>query len=99
MRYDKEIYFMQEATRTRLPNGQYETVASDPILAYAHVSSTGDETKQLLYGNIKNDSIVVRFQNKPDGLSEEFEFNDTTYIADQIKPFRRDFVIYGSEKP
>ena len=63
MRYDKEISFVTEGSRTYDElTGDYSTMPAERIIRSAHISDMGLEQMNLLYGTVVERAKVVRIQ-------------------------------------
>lgn len=84
MRYDKEIYFEKlNPGKLNEETGNYDDeVVAVSILDWASIMNTSDDTKQLVYGNIKQQALTIQIQNVFDGAFDRIRFNGKYYRVD-----------------
>lgn len=89
MRFDTPIYF-----QTILP-GAYDASSgnhgSDTIfeeMRLASVTSTGAETLNLIYGELKQSCFTVRLQNRYNKPFDRIRIGEKVYRVDMTRPLR-----------
>ena len=97
MRYDKQIFFVKEGARERLPNGQW--IETEPVKteAWANVSDTGTQRMTLVYGAYKQGAKTVRIRNHYEEPFDYIEIEDGKYRMDTSLKFRHDMSFDVSE--
>lgn len=98
MRYDTPIYFQLIRQGIYDPKtGDYAD--SDPveIKVYADVTDTSTDTKQILYGDIKRNSKVIRLQQHYTRTYNRIRIGDKQYGVDDERKLRTKHVLIVSE--
>lgn len=98
MRYDTPIYFQLIRQGIYDPKtGDYAD--SDPVetKVYADVTDTSTDTKQILYGDIKRNSKVVRLQQHYTRTYNRIRIGDKQYGVDDERKLRTKHVLIVSE--
>ena len=98
MRYDTPIYFQLIRQGIYDPKtGDYAD--SDPVetKVYADVTDTSTDTKQILYGDIKRNSKVIRLQQHYTRTSNRIRIGDKQYGVDDERKLRTKHVLIVSE--
>lgn len=102
MRFDTPVYFRQTIRGEYDPDtGNYAPNAAKETKLYASVTSAGVNTHRLVYGEIKQGSLVIRLQNHYDepfdririGEGESAKF----YSVDMKRPLRSKQIFVVSE--
>jgi len=99
MRYDKEICFCLDGSRTYDQNtGDY--VDSDPVLVKkpASVMDTTVQTMNLVYGEIREGSLIIHLQNHYDDPFDRIIYNGRRYRVDAKRNLRTKQVFIVSEE-
>lgn len=98
MRYDTPIYFQL------IQQGMYDPKTgdyadSDPVetKVYADVTDTSTDTKQILYGDIKRNSKVIRLQQHYTRTYNRIRIGDKQYGVDDERKLRTKHVLIVSE--
>lgn len=87
MRYDREILFVTEGTRTYDEvTGDYNTMPAEKIIRSAHVSDAGIEQMNLLYGKVIEHAKIVRIQGAG---PIDFDYIDIDGDSYSVKLMRR----------
>lgn len=83
MRYDTPIYFQ------RITQGDYESQKGDyaadivkETKVYANVTNAGTDTLKLVYGDIRQDVLVIRLQNHYSNTFNRIRIGDKQYRVD-----------------
>ena len=80
MRYDKEIYFEKlNPGKLNEETGNDDEVVAVSTLDWASIMNTSDDTKQLVYGNIKQQALTIQIQNVFVGAFDRIRFNGKYY--------------------
>ena len=98
MRYDTPIYFQLIRQGIYDPKtGDYAD--SDPVetKVYADVTDTFTDTKQILYGDIKRNSKVIRLQQHYTRTYNRIRIGDKQYGVDDERKLRTKHVLIVSE--
>ena len=98
MRYDTPIYFQLIRQGIYDPKtGDYAD--SDPVetKVYADVTDTSTDTKQILYGDIKRNSKVIRLQQHYTRTYNRIMIGDKQYGVDDERKLRTKHVLIVSE--
>lgn len=98
MRYDTPIYFQ------RIKPGEYdETTANyepDTVTEtkrFADISNTGEETLNLIYGEIKQGVLTIRLQAHFDKPFDRIRIGDKVYRVDFSRKLKRKHTFVVSE--
>ena len=62
MRFDKQISFQRVTPGAYQDNGDYAEDTVVEVSTWANITAAGENTMQLLYGNIRQNALVVRIQ-------------------------------------
>lgn len=98
MRNDTPIYFQLIRQGIYDPKtGDYAD--SDPVetKVYADVTDTSTDTKQILYGDIKRNSKVIRLQQHYTRTYNRIRIGDKQYGVDDERKLRTKHVLIVSE--
>ena len=98
MRYDTPIYFQLIRQGIYDPKtGDYAD--SDPVetKVYAYVTDTSTDTKQILYGDIKRNSKVIRLQQHYTKTYNRIRIDEKQYIVDFERKLRTKQILVVSE--
>lgn len=98
MRYDTPVFFQL------ISQGEYDPKTGDyadsiPVetKVYADVTDASKETMNLVYGEIKQGSLVVRLQNHYEKTFNRIRIGDTQYRVDYERRLRIKHVFVVSE--
>lgn len=98
MRYDTPVYFQKVTPGKYEPKtGNYENDVIAEVKVYANVTDTGTETLQLIYGQLKQGSKVIRLQNSYDYTFDSIRIGDDVYEVDFIRKLKPKTVFIVSE--
>ena len=98
MRYDTPIYFQLIRQGIYDPKtGDYAD--RDPVetKVYADVTDTSTDTKQILYGDIKRNSKVIRLQQHYTRTYNRIRIDEKQYIVDFERKLRTKQILVVSE--
>ena len=98
MRYDTPIYFQLIRQGIYDPKtGDYAD--RDPVetKVYADVTDTSTDTKQILYGDIKRNSKVIRLQQHYTRTYNRIRIGEKQYIVDFERKLRTKQILVVSE--
>lgn len=98
MRFDTPVYFQTiTAGAYDASTGDHgeETITEEK--RYASVTSTGDETLNLIYGEIKQGVKTVRLQNYYDRPFDRLRIGNKVYRVDRARPLRMKYTLVVSE--
>lgn len=98
MRFDTPVFLQ------RIQTGEYDTATGDynqdtitEVKQYASVTSSGVDTLNLIYGELKQGSLTVRLQNHYDKPFDRLRIGDRLYRVDMSRMLRRKQVFVVSE--
>lgn len=98
MRYDTPIFFQLIKQSEYDPkSGDYADGEPIETKVYANVTDTATETKQLVYGDIKRNSKVVRLQQQYKETFNRIRIGDVQYGVDYERRLRVKQVFVVSE--
>ena len=98
MRYDTRIYFQRLIPgKYHTDTGDYEDETVEETLRYASVTSSGKETLNLLYGDIKQDSRTIRLPGHYKEPFDRIRIDKKLYRADFTRELRAKQVFVVSE--
>lgn len=100
MRYGTPVYF--RATKAGAYNsktGNYDDDTITEEVRDASVTDTGDETLNLIYGEIKQGVKTVRLQNHYDKPFDRIKIGEKVYRVDRARRLRTKHVFIVSEVP
>lgn len=89
MRFDTPVY-MQRTVRGKYDpeTGDYKDGRTEEICVYASVNSTGTDTMRLVYGDIRQGSLIIRLQNHYDKPFDTIRVGDMRYCVDFARKLR-----------
>lgn len=89
MRFDTPVY-MQRAVRGKYDpeTGDYEDGRMEETCVYADVNSTGTDTMRLVYGDIRQGSLIIRLQSHYDKPFDTIRVGDRRYCVDFARKLR-----------
>lgn len=89
MRFDTPVY-MQRAVRGKYDpkTGDYEDGRTEETCVYASVNSTGTDTMRLVYGDIRQGSLIIRLQNHYSKPFDTIRVGDRRYCVDFARKLR-----------
>lgn len=89
MRYDTPIYFQTITTGPYDPKtGNHGDDSIVETKVYANVSSTGIETLNLIYGELKQGILILRLQQAYDKPFDRIRIGKKTYRVDFTRNLR-----------
>lgn len=98
MRFDTPVYFQT------IKQGEYDASTGNrgediitEEMRYASVTSTGDETLNLIYGQIRQGVKTVRLQNYYDKPFDRVRIGKKVYRVDRARPLRLKYTLVVSE--
>lgn len=98
MRYDKPVYFQKTETGEYDPNtGNYGPDKVEETKKYANVTEASVDTLNLIYGELRQGSYVVRLQRQYDQLFDRVRIGRKTYRVDFSRNVRNGQVLVVSE--
>lgn len=98
MRYDTPIYFQLIQQGMYDPKtGDYADSDSVETKVYANVTDTSTDTKQILYGDIKRNSKVIRLQQHYTKTYNRIRIDEKQYIVDFERKLRTKQILVVSE--
>ncbi len=98
MRYDTQVFF-QNITPGEYDQSSGDYGASDvkETMRYASVTDTGADTLIKVYGELKQNSFIVRIQGNYDGLFNRIRIGSKLYHVDFSRRLRTKHVFVVSE--
>ena len=98
MRYDTPIYFQLIRQGIYDPKtGDYADSDPAETKEYADVTDTSTDTKQILYGDIKRNSKVIRLQQHYTKTYNRIRIGEKQYIVDFERKLRTKQILVVSE--
>lgn len=97
MRFDTPIFFQKIKTEYDASTGNHTETVESEVKRFASVTNAGAETLNLIYGQIKQGSFVVRLQNHYTEPFDRIQIGEKLYRADTEKRFRCKQVFIVSE--
>lgn len=89
MRYDTPIYFQTDKPGAYdASTGDYGESTITEVKRYASVTSAGDETVRLIYGELKQGCLVVRLQNHYTAPFDRIRIGEKLYSVDRARRLR-----------
>ena len=94
MRYDKPIYFQTDAPgEYDAATGNYGADTITEVQKRASVTDTGTEVLQLIYGELKQGSLIVRLQQPYTAAFDRIRIGEKLYKVDYAKLHKKVFVV------
>ena len=98
MRFDTPVFFQRiEAGVYDASTGDYGEDIITEEKRYASVTETGDETLNIIYGEIKQGVKTVRLQNFYEKPFDRLRIGDKVYRVDRARPLRLKYTLVVSE--
>lgn len=88
MRYDTPIYFQRLKQGDLDENGNREMKLESEVKRYASVTNSGANTFNLVYGEIRQGSLILRLQNAYDEPFDRIRIGKKLYRADMKRELR-----------
>lgn len=96
MRFDTPIYFQTVTREYDATTGNYRNTITE-TMSRASVTDTGDETLQLVYGELKQGSKTIRLQRHYNLPFDRIRIGDSCYKADRVRTLRNMQTLVVSE--
>lgn len=98
MRFDTPVYFQRNQKAVYNPvTGNYDEQPPLEEKRYASVTSTGDETLNLIYGELKQGVKTIRLQSHYDKPFDRVRIGEKVYRVDRARPLRMKYTLVVSE--
>ncbi len=98
MRYDKQVYFVKEGTKTYDPNtGDYTVSKPIKTMKWANISDAGTETLKILFGEIKQGTKIIRLKNNYKEPFDYIEIDGEKYTSTLKREYRMGCAFYVGE--
>ena len=98
MRFDTPVYFQTvKPGAYNAETGNHEEPTITEELRYASVTNTGTETLNIVYGELKQNSLTVRLQNCFEKPFDRIRIGDKVYRVDRARPLRLKYTLIVSE--
>lgn len=98
MRYDTPVYFQKIVKGAYNTNtGDYDDDSITEVKRYASVTNTGTDALQLIYGNIKQESLTIRLQNHYPAPFDCIRIGEKIYNVDKSRQLRNKQTFIVSE--
>ena len=98
MRYDILVYLQSIVPGKYDPEtGNHDEDTVTEVQQYASVTSTNTETLNLVYGEIRQGSFVVRLQNRYTKSFDRIRIGNKQYSVDYRRPLRNKETFVVSE--
>lgn len=90
MRFDKPIYFQRITSGEYDPNtANYNSDSITETKRFANISTTGEETLNLIFGEIKQGALTIRIQGHYNEPFDRIRIGDKTYRVDHSRKLER----------
>lgn len=90
MRFDKPIYFQRITSGEYDPNtANYKPDFVKETKRFANISTTGVETLNLIFGEIKQGALTIRIQGHYNEPFDRIRIGDKTYRVDHSRKLER----------
>ena len=98
MRFDTPVYMQRTVHGKYDPKtGDYEDGRTEETCVYADVNSTGTEMMKLVYGDIRQGSLIIRLQNHYEKPFDCIRVGDRRYCVDLDRKLRTKHTFIVSE--
>lgn len=98
MRFDTPVYFQTiKAGAYDASTGNYGESTITEEMRYASVTHTGDETLNIIYGELKQGVLTVRLQNHYEKPFDRLRIGNKVYRVDRARPLRLKYTLVVSE--
>lgn len=97
MRFDTPVFLQKITSEYDPTTGNYKDAVISEEKRYASVSSTGTETLNLVYGEIKQGVYTVRLQNYYEQPFDRVRIGNKVYRVDRARPLRFKYTLIVSE--
>lgn len=98
MRFDIPVYFQKITPGAYDPKtGNYGADEITEVKRYASVTNTGEDTLNLVYGEIRQGVVTVRLQTHYSEPFDRLRIGDKVYRCDRARPLRLKFTLVCSE--
>lgn len=99
MRYDQRIAFVKMGARKYDEvTGDYEELSPVKLVRSAHVSDTGLERMNFLYGKVVEHAKTVRIQGTPPADFDYIEIGEDLYSATLTRALRHETIYQVRKK-
>lgn len=89
MRFDTPVYFQLIKSGAYNPNtGDYEPDTITETQRFASVTNSGAETLNLVYGELKQGSLIIRLQNHYNEPFDRIRIDNKVYRVDMLRRLR-----------
>lgn len=89
MRYDTPVYFQRiRSGEYDADTGNYQPDTVTENKRYADITDAGADTLRIVYGEIKQDSRVIRLQRHYKEPFDRIRIGDKVYTADYCRELR-----------
>lgn len=100
MRFDTPVYFQTiKAGEYDKTTGNRSAKTITEVERYASITDTGDDTLNLIYGEIKQGAKTVRLQNHYDEPFDRIRIGTEVYRVDRARRLRVKHIFFVSEVP
>lgn len=97
MRYDKPIIFEKVTPGAYLADGNYSEESVEETVAYADITDASEKTLLLVYGSLKEGSLVVRINQHHNSPFNFIRINGKRYKVDSSRKLRHIHTFVVSE--
>lgn len=98
MRFDTPVYFQSiKQGKYNADTGNYEVDEITEVKCYAAVTASKLETLNLVYGELKQDSLTVRLQMPYKNSFERIRIGSKLYRVDFSRQLRCKYILVVSE--
>ncbi|MGM9624285.1 MAG: hypothetical protein ACI3XM_01135 [Eubacteriales bacterium] len=98
MRFDTPVYFQRVTQGAyNAETGNYDPDTVEEKKRYADVTGAGTETLRLLYGEIRQGTVVIRLQTAYTDPFDQIRIGDKIYRNNLSRPLRNKHIFIASE--
>lgn len=98
MRFTKPVYFQKITPGAyNAETGNYEGITTEETRLFASVTYSGSETLNLVYGEIREDSLTIRLLTHYDKPFDRIRVNNKVYRVDMERRLQDKHVFVVSE--
>ena len=88
MRFDNNVYFQKVELAFDATTGNSKERVVSEVKRYASITSAGIQSLNIVYGQIKEGSLVIRLQNEYNDSFDYICVGEKRYKADFSRPLR-----------
>lgn len=94
MRYNTPVFFQKvEPGKLNTETHNYDNDTVTEKKRYASITDSGLETLKLIFGELKQGSLIIRLQRPFEGAFDRVRIGNKIYRADMVKLNKRVFLL------